>query len=74
MLAIEVRIFICMYMIVDKTFFNCTLMIDSPFQTFVVGLLVKFYRLVLHALWQGGGRNVRDYLTFVFIAAPLVKR
>ena len=26
------------------------------------------------ALWQGGGRNVRDYLAFVFIAAPLVKR
>ena len=25
-------------------------------------------------LWQGGGRNVRDYLAFVFIAAPLVKR
>ena len=24
------------------------------------------------ALWQGGGRNVRDYLAFVFIAAPLV--
>ena len=32
------------------------------------------------ALWQGGGRNVRDYnpfviySAFVFIAAPLVKR
>ena len=26
------------------------------------------------ALWQGGGRNVRDYVAFVFIAAPLVKR
>ena len=26
------------------------------------------------ALWQGGGRNVRDYLAFVFIGAPLVKR
>ena len=26
------------------------------------------------ALWQGGRRNVRDYLTFVFIASPLVKR
>ena len=26
------------------------------------------------ALWQGGGRNVRDYLAFVFIAASLVKR
>ena len=26
------------------------------------------------ASWQGGGRNVRDYLAFVFIAAPLVKR
>ena len=26
------------------------------------------------ALWQGGGRKVRDYLAFVFIAAPLVKR
>ena len=48
MLAVGVRIFICIYMIVDKTFFNCTLMIDSPFQTFAVGLHVKFYRLVLH--------------------------
>ena len=26
------------------------------------------------ALWQGGGRNVTDYLAFVFIAASLVKR
>ena len=26
-------------------------------------------------LWQGGGKkNVRDYIAFVFIAAPLVKR
>ena len=48
MLAVGVRIFICIYMIVDKTFFNCTLMIDSPLLTFAVGLLVKFYRLVLH--------------------------
>ena len=47
MLTVGVRIFICIYMIVNKTFFNCTLMIDSPFQTFVVGLLVKFYRLVV---------------------------
>ena len=42
MLAVGVRIFICIYMIVDKTFFNCTLMINSRFQTFAVGLLVKF--------------------------------
>ena len=26
------------------------------------------------SLWQGGGERVRDYLAFVFIAAPLVKR
>ena len=26
------------------------------------------------ALCQGGGKNVRDYLAFVSIAAPLVKR
>ena len=26
------------------------------------------------SLWQGGRRNDRDYLAFVFIAAPLVKR
>ena len=26
------------------------------------------------ALWQGCGTTVRDYLAFVFIAAPLVKR
>ena len=39
MLAVGVRIFICIYMIVDKNFFICTL---------AVGLLVKFYRLVLN--------------------------
>ena len=28
------------YMFVDHIFFNCT--IDSPFQTFAVGLLIEF--------------------------------
>ena len=40
MLAVGVRIFICIYDCGQNL--NCTLMIDSPFQTFVVGVLVKF--------------------------------
>ena len=29
------------YMFVDKKSLNCTLAIDSPFQTFAVGLLIE---------------------------------
>ena len=34
----------------QKKNLNCTLAINSPFQTFMVGLLVEFYRLVLPLL------------------------
>ena len=33
---------IYVYMFVDQKKLNCTLAIDSPFQTFAVGLLVEF--------------------------------
>ena len=39
--AIYIYIIIC-YMFVDKKIFNRTLAIDSPFQTFAVGLLIEF--------------------------------
>ena len=31
---------------------NCTLAIDSPFQTFAVGLLIKFIDLLYHCFLQ----------------------
>ena len=31
-----------MCVFVDKKYLNCTLAIESPFQTFAVGLLVKY--------------------------------
>ena len=41
---------------------------------FSPGFFEGIVRVGGQALWQGGGRNVRDYLAFVFIAVPLVKR
>ena len=44
MIGVGVHIYICLW---KKKNLNRTLAIDSPFQTFVVGLLVEFYRLAL---------------------------
>ena len=38
----SVYIYICIYMLVDQKMFKSYLVIDTPFQTFAVGLLVKF--------------------------------
>ena len=38
-IGIAVHIYIYVYMFVDLKKLNCTLAIDSPFQTFVVGFL-----------------------------------
>ena len=41
-------------MFVDKkNYLNCTLAIDSPFQTFAVGLLVCCIKTVVESLSQG---------------------
>ena len=40
-IGVGVHIAICLY-VVDQKKLNCTLAIDSPFQIFAVGLLVKF--------------------------------
>ena len=37
-----IRVGVHIYMFVDQFFLNHTLAIDSPFQTFAVGLLVEF--------------------------------
>ena len=49
MIGADVHIYIIIYVYVceRKKILNRTLVIDSPFQTFAVGLLVEFYRLAL---------------------------
>ena len=42
--------YMCVCVCGPKTNFNSTLAIDSPFQTLVVGLLIKIYRLALPLL------------------------
>ena len=40
--GVHIYNYIAIYMFVDKKKLNHTLVIDSPFQTFAVGLLVEF--------------------------------
>ena len=41
-IVVGVHIYICLYVCGPKHFLNRTLAIDSPFQTYAVGLLVEF--------------------------------